>query len=342
MSSRIVTGKRAASIVDSGSGTVYYAIFEEGYDSNIFPKERRWGAALLATAGECMERIIDVSPSCEGGSLKGANGDITASAYIKQWRDALAGAYTLATERVYLRFAEGHRGLKAANRAAIAPILLAHGRTLADDAQVIEIDLRQPGSVDMLAALIDNDETGVSAWKCLDVTDARGPGSGIAVAVPPTEKVALDGVAVWRLPASDDQCAQESNYVLSIDGVARFCGWQYVTVGRFIHQVVVAAEAAKPGVAEGLIRAFKKLLAGAPQAEADTMVALRRDAEGVSSHERKRFDGIAKEIGRNGASIETTVGELAAAKQIYELGCLRSSQLTFHFARPASQLGLVQ
>ena len=332
MSSRYVTGKKAASIGDTGSGAVFYAIFEEGYDSNIFPRDRRWGAALFAPAEKCMAAIIEVSPSCEGGSLKGPNGDITASAYVKQWRGTLRNASALATETVTLRFGEGTRRLSPENRSAIDKLLVACGRS-AIQSDTLEINLLEPGSVELLGSMVEMQATtGVAPWKCLDVGDVRQAGLGIGVKLSPCPKVSLEGVGVWRIPNAAVGSFQEDNFIISIGGKASFAGWQYATVGRFIYNFVMGAEAATPGVAEGLIREFKQMVVASPSAPADTKVVLRRGGKGVRKHHTERFDQMAKALGLAGECIDTTIGQLAEAKQVYDLGNLCESQVTFDLA----------
>ncbi|MDR5832439.1 hypothetical protein P9250_31820 [Caballeronia sp. LP006] len=85
MGSSILTGKRAGAM-QKANGEWIYALFERGYESNVYPHTDHWSAVALGNYAQVMRRIFSHATSCEGGMLRSRNGSIRPENYIASWR----------------------------------------------------------------------------------------------------------------------------------------------------------------------------------------------------------------------------------------------------------------
>lgn len=73
------------------TGQPVYVLFEQTYESNVYPHQIRWNALMIGGIQAVMHRIFASASSCEGGSLLGAGGrSITPEGYVASWLKQLA------------------------------------------------------------------------------------------------------------------------------------------------------------------------------------------------------------------------------------------------------------
>ena len=90
MSSTIVTNRLAA-VFDSAHnrGDHIWVLFEETYESNVYPHTPRWCARSIGRIQETMQMIFRDAAHCEGGMLRDRRGSISPETYIRRWYTAL-------------------------------------------------------------------------------------------------------------------------------------------------------------------------------------------------------------------------------------------------------------
>lgn len=77
-------------------GQPVYALFEQTYESNVYPHTPKWNAQMFGDIQATMHRIFLSASSCEGGSLVGSGGrTITSEGYIAGWLKELANPVAL-------------------------------------------------------------------------------------------------------------------------------------------------------------------------------------------------------------------------------------------------------
>lgn len=90
MSYTASTGKLVGAFKGS-NGEPVYVMFEQTYESNLYPRTPNWNAQVIGGLEAVIKRIFLSASSCEGGGLVGASGrPITAEGYIAGWMKELA------------------------------------------------------------------------------------------------------------------------------------------------------------------------------------------------------------------------------------------------------------
>lgn len=82
MGSSILTGERAAAF-QKADGEWIYALFERGYESNVYPHQGHWSAVALGNYAAVMRRLFSHAASCEGGMLRSKAGSFV---YPIEWK----------------------------------------------------------------------------------------------------------------------------------------------------------------------------------------------------------------------------------------------------------------
>lgn len=264
MGSTISVAKNA-SFIEDAKGERYFLLSEQTYESNMFPQDPRWGAIYFGPVLRCLEKVVEWSAACEGGSIRGPKGSITPTAYIKQWRDAMAAPTQLIQARVQIPFGTSHYEVPLSHRPRVLEILARHSIAAAEDGPVV-IDMAAAGA---LAAAHEITTTKfsrshfeglISPWKLfrhLDCYSLPHPEKGLQR--PPAVKADLSGVQVFNFPPVEEGGYQPSDATLILrDGRLHTGGME-----GFIREVIAPGETARPGSAEPTIRAFRALLKAA-------------------------------------------------------------------------------
>lgn len=320
MSSTYVIGKRAAAC-QAEDGTVFYMLSELSYESNLSPREPKWCVRFFGTYDDCIRTIIWFSSAVEGGCTRGSAR--TPTAYIKQWRSELANPVALRRGKVSVSFGRAFYDIPEASREQVAAIFELHGYN--KPAEVLELDMGAPGSLDLLAALVKGRINGVPSWRLLEHNLGYGtPAPGLGRPTPAATKRELTSVQVFRF-TDPGEGSSETEYLTVLHGSAATTGWSYRTVKEFLTGAVADAEVATPGAAEPMIAAFRRLIEKALLLPDNTCVEVRRAADGFDGARwhQENFDLIRTALGSTADGIVvTTMGEVRKAKVSKELSYL--------------------
>lgn len=310
MSSTYSLAKEAASIVGP-DGTVFYALFEQTYEANL-QSNPQWCALYFGTAQACMGRIIRLAAHCEGGCLKEQGGNVSPSAYIKHWRQAMAQSRKLGCSRVSASFGKGVYSLKPENRNSIAALLAKHGHAgIEEDCVTINV-AEQPA---LLQAILD---AGNPAWLFLDRWDVQ-EGNGVPYE-PSQTKASLPDFDVFYIREHSDRDAE--NWV-RLDSQVLHTGWEYSTIEYLINQLVIPGEAKVPGSAESAIRLLRSCVREAIPLSLKQEMRIERPKPEAASYDQRRFDTLTAKLGLSQVSgFVTSVEKVLEAKALYDMKTL--------------------
>lgn len=249
MGSTYSVAKKAATIV-AANGTLYYALFEQTFESNVYPRTPRWSAVYFGTAEACTAKAVQWSASAEGGCLKGASGNITPAGYLRKWRDALANPVTLTRTKVCAQIKEGFYSIEPKHRDTIAAILNKHGLNLSDDK--LEIDL-----VEKPAALQEIlDATQLGGWRFFENYDFSHNEAPWAKYAPDKTKAKPIDVRVFYVVPEKDH--EPDYWLVYPNGEVSYAGWEYSAIQKLISEYATQSEKERPGSAEHMIRQVRQ------------------------------------------------------------------------------------
>lgn len=319
MGSTYSVGKKAAAVVGP-DGTIYYALFEQTYESNVHPRTPHWCAVGFGTAADCMAKIVEWSAACEGGCLKGQGGNISPSTYIKQWREVLATPVEFAAEVVTAEFGGGTYKFGEDDRHAISAILARHGHPgIQNDKMSIEVR-RQP---ELLAELIREKRY---AWRYFDIGDARTLTADWASYAPKAGKSEVPHFEVFHIPPAN---REEPEHWVRLEGKLHHTGWDYSTIQFLIKRFAVEAEKKVPGSAEFVIKQIRETVKQKRPFSMDQRITI--DPSRIKEDWRKsQFKHLAGKLALSeNAVIETTFRKAREADAEYELCGMPDEAVTF-------------
>lgn len=319
MGSTYVIGKMAAVCTDS-TGQQYWAIAERTYESNVFPQTPHWGLRCFGSFERCMGNVINTASYVEGGMVKGTAK--TASAFISQWRKAFASPVVLPRHSVELHFGSGFYGISEASRAQLLELATAFPRGACITKDSVSVDLRTDDGLRFAAAatapLEGQEQLLLSAWRLWSASSIENWIAASLGDVPVTRaatKSDLGDVLVLRLMSTTP--GEQDHLIVSANTV-RNSGWAYSTMGSFIRNEVYRAEMARPGSAEAMIQAFRKMVQEAPESPEETVVVLRRPED---AWHLKKYHALRSALGGDAtaAALRSTYGELKRAGLLGDL-----------------------
>lgn len=170
MGSTISTKKMVAAFMDS-NGQPVYAMYEQTYESNCYPREPRWSARALGSLASTMRMIFDSAAVCEGGMLKGPGGrDVLPETYIAAWLKELATPVelrdSLVTVKVGDRMMDGiPQDVWEETKAKLMSLGFEAVALALDDGVEFSLSIRTDS--ELLCALYDGDLR-IGAWRIMD------------------------------------------------------------------------------------------------------------------------------------------------------------------------------
>ena len=321
MGSTIVAARKVAAL--ETKGTVFYALFESTYESNVFPQTPSWSCRYFGTAEGCMRRIICDAAVAEGGMLKEHSGWVSPSAYIKHWRDELERPVPLVCTEVSAAFGTGFYSIKADKRQGVEEILNRHGLAVGlNNNFVIDLKVSPEALQELLAANL------FPAWYVFDVKDA-GKDVDVRLGYTPRQRKA----DVLPLPVQvvylDMKNKEERDYwIVRGESRAEPSGWAYSTIEKLISEYAVLAERDNPGSAEAMIRVIRETVKNAQALPDHQPVSIYRD-RGSYAWNQSCFDELAKKLQRACSEISTTVGEILQSDAAYYFKQLPEQMVCF-------------
>ena len=323
MGSTYAVQQRAAAMV-AANGAIYYTLFEETYESNVFPQTPRWSANYFGTADACMIKAVLWSSAAEGGCLKGRSGNITPSGYLKKWRDALANPVTLDKTKVSAQIKEGFRTIEPAHKDCITSILARHG-IIMDAEDKFEIDLvEQP---EVLQEILD--ATNLGGWRFFEsynFTNQEAPWASYAPAKQKAKSL-TDVHVFFAIPETN----QEAEYWLVYpNGEVKHVGWEYSAIQGLITELATRSEKEVPGSAENALKQVRQIVTSEKlQFPVDSPITIYRD-KAKSSWHISSFDDLAVQLGQPGTTqISTTLKEVLLAGAFFKLKYLSNEMIDY-------------
>ena len=267
MSTTYSTGRRI-SAARTATGIVY-AMFEETYESNVFPQHPKWHCVGIGRLEATLKAIFDRSSSCEGGMVKTRHGAITPEGYVASWLSELANPHAMRADTTVLESGEGWRCCFPTKDLAEACTNLVAAWWI-DEAAALERDgrltLRLPADAALASALVE--ACGCNPWRVMgpgiapEEHDPRDPSLGHAPAKS----------ARWTMPVVDAMFAHGDTMVMRApDGAWRLAGPAYHLVGSYVAGLW-REEATEPGHHTAKARAYRKAIAGSPRIADGTRV----------------------------------------------------------------------
>ena len=321
MGSTIELRQRAGAIV-AANGTIFYGLFSETYESNVYPKTPHWGCMYFGDAAGCMRRIIQIAAATEGGMLKGPKGNMTPTSYLNRWRKALAEPFALTLNRVSSTVGEGFRKIDPKHHDAMVTLLGKHGQSLSSDG-AFEIDLVEKPA--LLQEILE--QLNVGAWRFID--GLRCSNDVIDWAGYRPVQCASDDLDVKVFYAQQTVNEERNHWVVLPNGKVEFFGWAYSTIDYLIREYATQSELAQPGSAESMIRKVRRLVEQESTAMPldQPISACRNKAE--QEWNARSYDSLAKKLQRSASQLSTTLKEVIGSDALYELTHLPMSMLQF-------------
>lgn len=252
-----ITCQRRVAAAPSATGTIYF-LFEETYSSNVTPRTPRWSCVHVGDAASSVETIFDRAGSCEGGSLRGRSGAISAEGYIQSWLAEMSRPFLMeGSGRIHLSRGEyDWSGLSEKQVGAIRPLLSDEELESLGDGKNVVIDCKT--SADKIARIVS---AGVSAWEIIDRECApadyedRAVSLGYSPAL--VKSPSIERPNAYRLPDGKNILLQDEK------GAWRCQGWEYSVVANFIRGSW-KAEMEFPGSYRRRIKAFREAIKTSP------------------------------------------------------------------------------
>lgn len=291
MSSTILTGKRAAAF-QKADGEWIYALFERGYESNVYPHQDNWSAVALGNYAAVMRKLFSHASSCEGGMLRSKAGSLKPENFITSWQRELARPFTLPNQRITLSSsASMYSAVPALQLEAVRLSLIRSGfEAQADELAAGGLTVSLHADIDLLLSIYGNHGP-LSVWRILKEYDTGTV--QIDVPVPTASKTAMD-----RMPAIRCHTVDRENRLIAMGSAPwRHAGWQYNAVGSFITEVVYAIEMETPGFAKKAIPAFREAIRSATPVPAATRITVTRSPEGEDEWRIRKAGELAQKVG---------------------------------------------
>lgn len=318
MSSTIITAIQVSRVMHDHDTPAYmgptrsepvYVLWEQGYESNVYPKTHSWQASWMGNYGTCMDYILRAAGSCEGGMLRWHKERRTSpESLIRRWRRAFAEPTTLVIDALSVQFGKSMYRVSAERRPLYDEIFARYPQVAlrVNEEAEIEVRMRQPGAWDLFAELLTRrSETHLMVWNLLGrrppQSDLR-PDLGVAKVSKPKGDVTKRGK---RLPQVFDLAGVEErvagfpdpngtthNYLAVYSDGELDIGWPYSLIGHYAAARVKRIEAAEPGTAEPLITAMREAVKAAPMPPAGMTLVLRRPEAFVDAKAEATWQGL--------------------------------------------------
>ncbi|SAK89350.1 hypothetical protein AWB82_06257 [Caballeronia glebae] len=291
MSSSILTGKRA-SVFQKADGEWIYALFERGYESNVYPHQDHWSAVALGNYADVMRRLFSHASSCEGGMLRSKAGSIKPENFITSWQRELAKPFTLPDRRIELSCSTSSYSAVPQSQLAEVRLSLIRGgfEAQADALAAGNLSVSLHADIELLLSIFGN-RGPLSVWRILKEYDTGTV--QIDVPLPPASKTAME-----RMPEVRCHAIDRDNRLIAIGSAPwRHAGWQYNAVGSFITEVAYPIEMEAPGFAKRAIPAFRDVVRSASAVPSAARITVTPSPEGEDAWRVRKADEMARALG---------------------------------------------
>lgn len=273
MAATIITGKLAAA-TKGYDGKMYYFLYEETYEKNVYPHTPHWRCWYIGTIKGALRRIFLAAGSCESGMLRARRGDIKPENFIKDWYKELANPVGLSLPNLEVKMGGGYDAIVPTEKQEyVAAIFNRYGHSdLAEQLlQNERLSLNFNEHAAMLSEIYDGDHLG--PWRLVRYTP-QWPDRYMEYGYKPKPARTIDTTTV----PSVMRISNDRILVADEHGTWRLAGAQYVVLQDFIISCW-RTELAEPGTYRVRIKALREILDAAPQMPPGMMVVVDERVE---------------------------------------------------------------
>lgn len=269
MSSTIVTNRLAA-VFDHphNRGDRIWVLFEETYESNVYPHTPRWCARSIGRIQGTMQMIFGDAAYCEGGMLRDRRGSISPETYIRRWYRALRHPVEMPPRDIRIRREE----LRTRFRMPDDPTDDQRWEDFSERMRVLgreDIPLALDGGTEVILSLHEDIELvlaiyGSSPDRSALLAPWKAFGGEWAPVHSPKSEVGYYPPG-GQIPSPEIPRAYRINLdalVMPEEGKWRGAGWDYSAVGSYVRGLW-ETELRAPGSFEVLIPPFREAIRAA-------------------------------------------------------------------------------
>lgn len=323
-----VTTRKLAAAFKSAEGAVTFALFEESYSKNCYPRTPSWCCWSIGDIRHVMKAIFSAASSCEGGMLQGAGGRyLKPEGYIASWLKELAEPVELQELQLVLKLGSGYAATVPTEQfEATKDKIVALGR--GDIAEALErgedVSLVLQDEAALITGLYDGST--LMPWRIL--THAHVPLHGVRNAdlgyrPAKTRVFDLEVPRFYRVHERDDSCL-----ILGADGAWRCFGWQFSYVGRYV-SALWEKELLEPGSYRARIGAYREAIKGAPFLPSQGVKVLIDPAIQMESYVQDNVKDVLEALPHESIGGLTHVDMPAEERSIYLLTRLPETAATW-------------
>lgn len=236
----------------------YFLVFTEGWTKKYGPKEASWDAMHFGDLDSTMACGIKLAAAFFSGDFQGPGGRKTPTAFLAQFRKALANAYELPHFDCPCKVKVGDqffRSIKSKWLPEIEQILSAHGLPAIGDESALSLFPHQhPQAIQDILDLSDPkgawDEKNIPCWMFFSDSDRYMLTQPSDHAV--TVKKAKSDVVVPEVYKYNDRYW----FPETEDAAMQFKDYDYVVFQKMVSKYAVESEKRIPGSAEDCIKAI--------------------------------------------------------------------------------------
>jgi hypothetical protein len=281
MGSTITTGKLAAAF-PAPNGVVIYVLFEQTYESNVYPKTPHWSCTYVGPISGAVRRVFQHAAAAEGGSLRNRTRTLTPESYIAGWMKELANPVEYYNYGVTLE--QGTSLYSAINDEtwdAAWQVLQAHNRQDLWDALQVQgkVSLQLFDDIYLLADLCERAK--VSPWCIVSSTAPQNQPRRPDLGYRPIKSKPAEREVPQFLKVDDNELLMQQE-----DGDWKSVGGGYSVVDDFVSKLW-QDELREPGGYATWIKQYRKAALDAPPLPPGTVVRVDETIEPMHAYQRR-------------------------------------------------------
>lgn len=269
-----ITCARKVGAILADDGQVYYALFEQTYESNCYPHTPSWECVGFGTGRTVVEQIFRIGSAVCGGMLRGRSRQLTPLGYIGSWMSALKRPYMLKDISIKLRVVDKEFVSYGEISEKCMPPLKDRLRSKGHDLVADYLDTgeyridRLSAEADVLALIVN----GGMAWRYIGRNDlTEQPASGLGWNPPKTKQA-----PIYNLPGVYRIDGAENIVVQGADGLLDIGDWQYSLEAGFVSGYGVL-ESSCPGHWRNAMTDLKKHFEHMPYLPDSAVITIERE-----------------------------------------------------------------
>lgn len=294
MSSTIVIDIRVHAF-ERDTQTTIYVVYENTYESNVYPHTPRWGCSVVGTYEQVMAWAVLSAYYCDDGGLRGPRGSITPSYYLGKLLTAMQQPLRQLPVEVELTYGENFSSLFGPSKIDFARAVFVKHNREQDFNSIVSGKplLLNFQELDLLLDLFSfNPEFGnLSAWRLFSsIHDHTGPAPELALSEKGKSQKPLSN---WSLEKATD-----NQYLLKVENGPWRILRSSTVVREFFTTELLAQILIEPGAYKRVLKDFNSFFKSAKFVEDDVCISID-PAQLTHSWEINALQMFCKVIGNN-------------------------------------------